>query len=158
MIDGSCLCGGVKFQVAKVVGSMEICHCNRCRKKSGSSQIIMARVLTKDFKFTEGIDLINSYAAPLLYSGSAYKSYFCSKCGSPTPPPKVDDDYLEIPAGLFDNDPGQKPDKHIFIEFVPSWDLISDNLPQYTFRELIRERYQRELPESFELKSHYDST
>ena len=36
-ITGSCLCGGVRFEVDRVVGPFELCHCNRCRKVSGSA-------------------------------------------------------------------------------------------------------------------------
>lgn len=37
MIRGSCLCGGVTFEVTKVEGPFEVCHCNRCRKLSGAA-------------------------------------------------------------------------------------------------------------------------
>jgi len=37
MIPGSCLCGGVRFAIAKAVGPFELCHCRRCRKSSGSA-------------------------------------------------------------------------------------------------------------------------
>src|SRR4051812_13931017 len=32
IVQGSCLCGEVKFEVSEVVGPFELCHCNRCRK------------------------------------------------------------------------------------------------------------------------------
>jgi hypothetical protein len=35
-IKGSCLCGGVRFELDRAAGPFEICHCNRCRKVSGS--------------------------------------------------------------------------------------------------------------------------
>ncbi|MEJ2133231.1 MAG: hypothetical protein P8Y95_16770, partial [Gammaproteobacteria bacterium] len=57
----------------------------------------------------------------------------------------------------FDDDPMIEPDKHIFVEFVPAWDTITDGLPQYTIRDLIRERQGRELPKDFQLRTHYDS-
>jgi len=37
MIRGSCLCGGVKFEITRAVGPFELCHCARCRKASGSA-------------------------------------------------------------------------------------------------------------------------
>jgi len=157
MINGSCLCRGVKFQVDKISRPMEICHCNRCRKKSGAGSITTVEVLSKDFAFTQGQELIRSYAAPILYSGPAYQSHFCAQCGSPVPPGDCQKTTIEIPAGLFDDDPQVRADKHIFVECIAPWDTISDDLPQYKIRELIRERYNRELPADFELKSHYDT-
>ena len=37
MIMGRCLCGGVRFEIVQAVGPFELCHCNRCRKVSGSA-------------------------------------------------------------------------------------------------------------------------
>ena len=136
---------------------MEICHCTRCRKQSGAGSAVTVEVLKEDFSFVQGEELINSYSAPILYTGPAYQSHFCMQCGSPVPPPNSHDTNIEIPVGLFDNDPGVQPDKHIFIEFLPSWDTITDDLPQFKIKALMKLRHNRELPEDFELKSHYDA-
>ena len=50
-IRGSCLCGGVTFEIEKAVGPMEFCHCNRCRKLSGSNAILGIGVNTGDYRF-----------------------------------------------------------------------------------------------------------
>lgn len=156
MIQGSCLCGGIRFEIRAATGPVEICHCNRCRKRSGAASLTMVTVLAEDYRLLSGKDLIKSYGAPILYAEPAYRSFFCSHCGSPAPPVEVDGESLEIPAGLFDEDFGIRPNKHIFIEFLPVWDRITDDLPQYTIRDLLRERQQRELPEDFQIRSHYD--
>ena len=109
------------------------------------------------YTLLRGENLIQSYAAPILYSEPAYRSHFCSKCGSLVPPKEPSGDFLEIPAGLFDDDPGIQPDRHIFIEFIPSWDRITDDLPQFSIRDLVRQRRNRELPKDFKLRSHHDS-
>ena len=154
MIQGSCLCGAIKFQISNLSGPMEICHCNRCRKTSGSNSLTTIHVRTEDLEFTHGSALIKSYAAPILYSEPPYQSHFCSECGSPTPPANTRERMTEIPAGLLDDDPCIKPDKHIFIEFLPNWDTITDDIPQFDIRDLIRERRDEELPADFELKTH----
>ena len=155
MIRGSCLCGGVQFGITEPDGPFEICHCNRCRKVSGSSSMATLAVRTKDFSLLAGRDLIASYAAPILYQAPAYETYFCKVCGSPVPAAENDGEYIEVPAGLFDDDPVRKPDKHIFVELLPNWDSISDELPQYTIRDLVRARHNQDLPDNFELKTHY---
>jgi hypothetical protein len=106
---------------------------------------------------TSGKNLVSSFEASVLYESPAYRSMFCSKCGSPVPHPEPDGEFLEIPAGLLDDDPGIVPDKHIFIEFVPAWDRIADDLPQYRIEDLVLERSGQKLPDSFKLKSHYES-
>jgi len=153
-ISGSCLCGGVKFEIARAEGPSEICHCTRCRKKSGSTSLEMINVLSKDFKLLSGADLIRSYAAPILNRPPAYVADFCSRCGSSVPPASPPGDMVEIPAGLFDDDPVVRPDKHIFVDFMPSWQVIRDSLPQLTLRELIRHRFGHELPKDYQAVNH----
>lgn len=156
-ISGSCLCGGVRFEIDKAVGPFEICHCNRCRKTSGAAGMPAVGVRTEDYRFLAGAELIKTYSAPILYQPPAYHSQFCSRCGSPVPPPEPEGEWFEIAAGLFDGDLGIKPDKHIFVEFVPPWDKITDGLPEYTIERLTRARYGRELPADFQLRTHYQS-
>src|SRR4051794_5902887 len=99
-IRGSCLCGGVTFEIDRARGPVEYCHCNRCRKVSGSSSLLTIRVATKDFRLLTGRELIKSYAAPILGAPPAYHSYFCSTCGSQAPPPSPEGEIFEIAAGL----------------------------------------------------------
>ncbi len=61
-------------------------------------------------------------------------------CGSPVPTPEPEGDWLEIPAGLFDDDIGMVPDKHIYVEFTPDWDRITDGLPEFDKKQLYRFR------------------
>lgn len=65
--------------------------------------------------------------------------------------------FIEIPAGAFDDDPGIRPDKHIFVEFMPNWDVLSDDLPAYTRAEIYRLRTGDDLPKDFELRWHASS-
>ena len=153
-ILGSCLCGEVCFEIDAVAGPFELCHCNRCRKLSGASSLPMIRVRTADYRSISGADSICAYEAPLLYRPPAYTSYFCGTCGSPVPPAEPEGDSVEVPAGVLDADPGLKPDKHIFIEFVPEWDRISDDLPRLTVPELHRQRYGKDLPDGFRVRPH----
>jgi hypothetical protein len=156
MISGSCLCGGIRFEIERAVGPFELCHCNRCRKRSGAAALPMVRVLTSEFKLLSGRELIKSYDAPVLYRPPPYRSSFCGECGSPVPQADPAGESLEIPAGLLDTDPEIKPDKHILVEFVPPWDRISDGLPQYDVSKLVLERYGVELPGGFQPRKHGD--
>ena len=131
MIKGSCLCGGVRFEIDHAVGPFELCHCHRCRKLSGAAFLPTFGVLQKDFRFVAGVDLIGSYDAPIIHEPPPYRAFFCRRCGSPTPNPDPSEEWIEIPAGLLDDDPGLRPDKHIFVEHRAPWYEIGDALPQY---------------------------
>ena len=153
-IKGSCLCGAVRFEVRATRGPLEICHCTRCRKASGAQGMPGLVVRTEDFELLAGHDSVTRYEAPLLYGPPAYEVTFCTRCGSPVPNPAPEGDHVEIPAGLLDDDPGFDPDKHIFVDFLPAWDRITDDLPKYTMKEIVKERSGRDLPADFTPRRH----
>ena len=153
-ISGSCLCGGVQFEISSANGPSEICHCTRCRKKSGATSLEMIEVRSENFVLNAGKDLISVYEAPILNQPPSYTSYFCSRCGSPVPPASPNGDTIEIPAGLFDDNPGVQPDKHIFVDFKSPWHVIGDSLPQMNLRDLIEHRFGRSLPKDHQVTDH----
>jgi hypothetical protein len=126
----------VQFEVDRVAGPFELCHCRRCRKASGSAFVAGLGVRAEDFRLLTGADLIRSYEAPLREHPPAYRVAFCSRCGSPVPSSHAGAVWLEIPAGLLDGDPVLRPDKHIFVECKSDWFPISDSLPQLTKDQL----------------------
>jgi len=130
MLTGSCLCGGVRFEIARAVGPFELCHCRRCRKASGSAFAAMVGVRTRDFRLTDGAELVTTYAAPILEQPPPYRVSFCRRCGSPVPNPEPGAEWFEVPAGLLDGDPGVRPDKHIFVDLKAPWHEIADPLPR----------------------------
>ncbi len=131
------MCGGVRFEIARVVGPFELCHCNRCRKAAGSAFAATIGVRTEDFRLLAGHELIATYAAPLIEHPPPYRTSFCRRCGSPVPNPDPSQPWFEVPAGALDDDPGLRPDKHIFIELKAPWFEITDQLPQYDKPSLI---------------------
>lgn len=136
MLRGSCLCGGVRFEVAKAVGPFELCHCSRCRKASGSAFTACLGVLAADYRLLAGAELIQSWDAPILRAPPAYRSSFCRRCGSPVPNPDPAADWFEIPAGVLEDDPELRPDRHIFVELRAPWFELTDALPRLTAPEL----------------------
>lgn len=140
MIHGSCLCGGIRFEFTKTAGPSDLCHCTRCRKVTGSAFFSGLYVRIENFRLVEGNELITNYEAPILREPPAYRVSFCSRCGSPVPNPVANSGLLEIPAGLLDDDPGMKPDKHIFVELKSPWFEITDHLPQYDLPALTKLR------------------
>lgn len=156
MIRGGCLCGAVRFEIDRVVGPFELCHCSRCRKASGAAFVAAVGVRTADFRLLQGADSIERYEAPLLERPPAYRTSFCRRCGSPVPDPDPSASWFEVAAGLLEDDPGLRPDKHIFVELCPPWHAISDELPQLDkpalialrTRELERRRRKQERGDS----------
>jgi hypothetical protein len=129
MIRGSCLCGGVKFEIHRA-GPFELCHCSRCQKASGSAFVAGLGVRREDFRYISGCELMKTYEAPVREAPPGYRTCFCSRCGSPLPNPRDDAAWLEVPAGLLDDDPRVRPDRHIFVELKAPWFEIADDLPK----------------------------
>jgi hypothetical protein len=140
MIRGGCLCGGVRFELDRATGPFELCHCRRCRKVSGSAFMAAIGVNREDFRYLSGQQLVKSYQAPIIDAPPAYRVTFCSVCGCCVPDPASTARWFEIAAGLLDDDPALRPDKHIFVESKAAWHTITDDLPQLDKAALMRLR------------------
>ena len=129
MINGSCLCGKIKFRVNANILAMTNCHCSQCRKITGAAFGTLALCRRSDFKYISG----KEHIVPYNVSDKVTRS-FCKNCGSPLPIMEHEafgDLIMGVPAGLLDDDPKVKPSKHIFVGSKAPWWDINDNLPQY---------------------------
>src|SRR5205814_10109264 len=78
VLYGSCLCGGVKFEIHGPLHGASNCHCSMCRKQHGAAFRSRARVNASDFHWLRGEELVTFYeSSPGTYRG------FCRVCGSP---------------------------------------------------------------------------
>ena len=144
-MKGSCLCGEVVFEVGRIVGPFEFCHCSRCRKASGSAYAAFLTVKTDGYRVIRGRELIRSYQAPLIEKPPLYAVWFCSNCGSRVPDPDPEGDVCDVPAGALEGTTNATPDKHIYVDLKADWDHIDDAMPKFTKGEIraFRARYGR---------------
>ena len=127
-LHGSCLCGGVRFEVTMPFRRASHCHCSRCRKHSGAAAGTQGRVPREAFRFLAGGELVRVYRPE---SGMA--KAFCSVCGSSlfggTWP---DGPEVSIRLGTLDGDPGIRPQYRTFVASKAPWDALpEDGLPRY---------------------------
>ena len=125
MIRASCLCGGIRCEVAKVPLIL-LCHCSKCRKANGAAFETGAAIPVADFTLTAGEELIQRYE-----SSPGMRRAFCRVCGSRAPSKTADGKLWFVPAGLFDDDPGVRPALHMFVGSKAPWWEITDDLPQF---------------------------
>ena len=64
-LTGSCLCGGVRYEITGPFRRAGHCHCSRCRKHSGAAAGTQGRVLQEHFRLTQGGILLRTYARML---------------------------------------------------------------------------------------------
>ena len=128
MLRGSCLCGGVRYEVAGELSSVLNCHCSMCRKAHGAAFRTRASVRAQDFRWTQGEDLVTWYE-----SSAGNHRGFCRVCGSPLLSRfDFDPSFYGLPLGCLDDDPGKKPRRHVFTAYKAPWHDITDDLPQFS--------------------------
>jgi hypothetical protein len=125
---GSCLCGGVRFELTEAFRRASHCHCSRCRKHSGTFGLTQGRVPREGFRLVAGAELLRVYRP----EGGMAK-VFCSACGSSlfggTWP---DGPEVSVRLGALDGDPGIRPQFHTYVDSRAPWDeLPDDGLPRY---------------------------
>jgi len=131
MMKGSCMCGGVAYEYAGDFGTITVCHCSDCRKAQGTSGVVAAPIDRKQFRWTQGEDLITEYE-----SSPGKKRAFCSRCGSPLYSRRDDaPDVLRLRMGTLDTPTEATPAAHIFTSGIPPWAAINDELPHYDTHE-----------------------
>lgn len=135
-MKASCLCGKVRIQIGSLSGPFELCHCNRCKKHTGSAFNPVVDSSVEGFKILSGKENISTFKAPLLEAGPHYQVWFCSTCGSPLPDPAPVHEVVEIPAGIIDSEIAVTPDKSVFIEQSYSWLSLLSKIKCFTKSEI----------------------
>ena len=119
-LKGSCLCGGVEYEVTDPE-ALGYCHCTRCQRWTGSS-LAGVVVAKENFHFTKGEDLVHTYESEFAPRN------FCSNCGS-----SIYDDLGEnyfVAAGLM-RELDLEPSFHLQVAYKAGWHQIGDSAPQY---------------------------
>ena len=134
MVHGSCLCGGVAFEIDGRVTPIQICHARRCQKFTGSAFAPELAARASRLRWIRGEELITVYEAPLLREPPPLRRAFCRLCGSPLPMLQEGTGYVTLLAGVLDEDPGTRPFRHIFVGESPAWASLPDGLPRFEAR------------------------
>ena len=107
---GSCLCGGVRFELTAPFARANHCHCSRCRKESGAFGLTNGRVPREGFRLLAGEDLLR------VYRPAGAVKVFCTVCGSSLFGGSwPDGDLITVRFGALDDDPGKAPSS------TPGW-------------------------------------
>lgn len=128
VIRGSCLCGGIAYEVEGEIPLIRNCHCSRCRRARSAAYASNLFAEVARFRWTRGEPLIETYKMP---DAERFASSFCRVCGSSLPRVVPDRDRVVIPAGTIDGDPRARERLHIFCGSRAPWYEISDALPQF---------------------------
>jgi hypothetical protein len=123
-VHGSCLCGGVRYEVTAPFLRSNYCHCKRCRKHSGAAALAMGRVPREGFRLLSGEELIEVYRPP----GGGMVKAFCRVCGSSLFGGSwPDGPEVSIRFGALDDDPGIRPQFHSSVGAKAVWEELPED-------------------------------
>jgi hypothetical protein len=130
LYSGSCLCGGLRYEIQGKIGDIVQCHCRKCRKANGTAFATNAPIRKADFKIVQGEHLLKKFQ-----SSENTQRCFCADCASPIISIKTETpDLYRLRIGTLDTPLQQKPTQHIFAASKAEWDTICDGLVQYKER------------------------
>jgi hypothetical protein len=122
-LRGSCLCGGVRFEVAAEPTTARYCHCTSCKKLSGSIGTANARVPSASIRILAGEELLRTYEPD---EGTA--KTFCSVCGSNLfgggwP----ESEQCSVRLSAIDTPFDVRPRAHLYVRSVAPWETLPDD-------------------------------
>ncbi|KQT36848.1 GFA family protein [Methylophilus sp. Leaf414] len=128
--QGGCLCEAVRYEIAGTIEKVVYCHCQRCRKASGSAFAAVAPVLQTNFVITRGQQHLKNYRTE-----AGVNRTFCGLCGSPIIAYRENDPtVVRVRIGSLDTPLEEKVSAHIFVASKAEWHDIHDDAPQYDER------------------------
>ena len=123
-LSGGCECGTVAYTVADEFGYSLNCHCSRCRRGTGTAFKAFAGIEREKLEVTNGADRL------LVYGDEENNHVRCGVCGSLLYS-LVDGERVHVALGSLADEPGIRPQAHIYVGSKAPWFEISDDLPQF---------------------------
>jgi hypothetical protein len=122
-MQGSCWCGGVRFEVSEPFITLSFCHCTSCKRISGGVGTANVRARSEWIDVQQGRELLTTYQPD---EGSA--KTFCSVCGANLfgggwP----DSEHASVRLSSIDSGLEQKPEAHIYVRSVAPWETLPDD-------------------------------
>lgn len=121
----SCLCGTVHFEVSGDFEKFYLCHCQHCRKDTGSAHAANLFSSVASLRWIAGEDRTTSFILPSTRNSKC----FWSVCGSALPMLQMEGQVLVVPAGSLDTEVALRPDAHLFNSSRASWDKALEEIP-----------------------------
>jgi len=123
--SGGCGCGAIRYKACGQPVMVAYCHCDDCRKSSGSVVSVLAGFRRDGFELTKG--------APQYFGTTpAVKRSFCKTCGASLFYENQNfPENIYIHIGGFDDPDQLPPDRHTWVSDRIAWHKITDNLRQY---------------------------
>ena len=118
-LGGGCLCGGVRYRVARVLRGVVNCFCGQCRKTSGH-HVAATQARLDDFHLHDDGALKWYRSSPKAQRG------FCRECGGNLFWRHDDEDTISIMAGTLDTPTGLQVCENLYVEDASDYQIIPE--------------------------------
>jgi hypothetical protein len=125
--SGSCLCGTVRFEILGSFERLILCHCEYCRKDTGSAHAANLFSSSAKLNWITGESQVSRFRL----GETRHQRAFCSKCGSAMPYAAANGAMIIVPAGSLDTRLELRPEAHIFMASRAAWDDDLQNIPKF---------------------------
>ena len=122
-ITGGCCCGDVSFKVKDDFKKFFFCHCEQCRKLTGSAHAANLFTAPTNIEWIKGEDKTKRYNHPT----RSFSKVFCTECGSGLPYLSQNGSFLIVPAGSINEEPSKSLDAQIFCSEQTEWHKVGVN-------------------------------
>ena len=130
-LEGSCLCGAVEYEInadtSEQAPKFFHCHCQRCRKASGTGHASLIITFDSTLQWKKGGDCLSHYKVP---EAKRFATCFCKNCGGALPRYDEKTARAVVPAGSLDHESGIKPEARIFWDSRAEWSC-EDDIPAF---------------------------
>lgn len=122
---GRCLCGRLQFELRGRRLWVAHCHCQSCRRNTGSAMATFVGYNKEQLTYTRG-------ERKFYQSSPGVQRGFCADCGTPmTYEADRCPDEVHLYISTIDNPEAFRPQLHVFVgERIP-WLELEDDLPRY---------------------------
>jgi len=125
-MKGSCLCSAIEYEVDQLDKPIVHCHCRTCQKANAAASVPTAGVLREHFRWLKGKDKLAVFE-----SSPGKLRHFCSACGSHLMAERPTLPFVMVRVATLDEDPGTKPEMHIWCSHDVSWLTEGKEVPLY---------------------------
>ncbi len=126
-ITGGCVCGAVQFSVQDEFMHFFLCHCEQCRKMTGSAHASNLFTRIDNIQWLKGESSVRRYDHPT----RTFSQAFCLHCGSGLPFVSKSGKALIVPAGSLDSEPAKTPEAQIFCAEQTEWHKAGMQSPKF---------------------------
>lgn len=126
-LDGSCLCGAVRYRATGQPRRFFHCHCSRCRKVTGTGHASNL-FLKGTLEWRQGESQVRLFKLP---EAERFSNSFCESCGSRLPRSIEAMGVVMIPAGSLDVEAPIMPEARIFSGSRAAWSCTTEPIAEF---------------------------